>query len=156
MRPTCATGRRPSPWCGKCCGSPGSGRPTWSTISAQATGASPSPRHASSARGVGIDIDPQRVREAEANALAARVTDRVRFRNEDLFEADFRNGAVVTLFLYPDVNRKLRPRLLRELVPGTRVVSYHYDMSDWAPLRTMPTPEANIYLWRIPGKKPPQ
>lgn len=108
------------------------------------------------ARGVGIDIDPQRIREAEANARAAGVTDRVRFRNEDLFEADFRDATVVTLFLYPDVNLKLRPRLLRELAPGTRVVSYYHDMGDWAPLRTVPTPKANIYLWRIEGASTPQ
>ncbi|MBW3560329.1 MAG: SAM-dependent methyltransferase, partial [Proteobacteria bacterium] len=79
-----------------------------------------------------------------------------RFRNEDLFEADFRDATVVTLFLYPDVNLKLRPRLLRELAPGTRVVSYYHDMGDWAPLRTIPTPEANIYLWRIPRVAPAQ
>lgn len=102
------------------------------------------------ARGVGIDIDPQRIREAEANARGAGVTDRVRFRNEDLFEADFHDATVVTLFLYPDLNLKLRPRLLRDLAPGTRVVSYYHDMGDWAPLRTVRAPEAKIYLWRIP------
>ena len=102
------------------------------------------------ARGVGIDIDPQRIRESEANARAAGVTDRVHFRNEDLFEADFSDATVVMLFLYPDVNLKLRPRLLRELAPGTRVVSYYHDMGDWEPERIVPTPRANIYLWRIP------
>jgi ribosomal protein L11 methylase PrmA len=102
------------------------------------------------ARGIGIDIDPQRIREAEANARAAGVTDRVRFRNEDLFEADFRDATVVTLFLYPDVNLRLRPRLLRELAPGTRVVSYWHDMGDWRPLRTERMPRSNIYLWVIP------
>jgi SAM-dependent methyltransferase len=105
------------------------------------------------ARGVGIDIDPRRIREAEANARAAGVTDRVRFRNEDLFEADFRDATVVTLFLSADVNLRLRPRLLRELAPGTRVVSYWHDMGDWAPLRTVRTPRANIYLWHIPPRE---
>lgn len=103
------------------------------------------------ARGVGIDIDPRRIRESEANARAAGVTDRVRFRNEDLFEADFRDATVVTLFLSPAVNLRLRPRLLRELAPGTRVVSYWHDMGDWTPLRTVRTPRANLYLWQIPG-----
>jgi ribosomal protein L11 methylase PrmA len=102
------------------------------------------------ARGVGIDIDPRRIREAEANARAAGVTDRVRFRNQDLFEADFRDATVVTLFLSPDVNRRLRARLMRELAPGTRVVSYWHDMGDWRPLRTVRVPRANIYLWQIP------
>jgi SAM-dependent methyltransferase len=106
------------------------------------------------ARGVGIDIDPRRIREAEANARAAGVTDRVRFRNEDLFEADFRDATVVTLFLSRDVNRRLRPRLLRELAPGTRVVSYWHDMGDWTPLRTVRMPRANIYLWHIPPRAP--
>lgn len=105
------------------------------------------------ARGVGIDIDPQRIRESEANARAAGVTDRVHFRTEDLFEADFSEASVVTLFLYPDVNLKLRPRLLRELAPGTRVVSYYHDMADWVPERVVPTPRANIYLWRIPRRQ---
>jgi SAM-dependent methyltransferase len=106
------------------------------------------------AKGVGIDIDPRRIREGEANARAAGVTDRVHFRNEDLFQADFHDATVVTLFLYPDLNLKLRPRLLRELAPGTRVVSYYHDMGDWPPLRTEAMPEANIYLWRIPSAGP--
>jgi SAM-dependent methyltransferase len=108
------------------------------------------------ARGVGIDIDPRRIREAEANARAAGVTDRVRFRNEDLFEADFRDATVVTLFLSPEVNLRLRPRLLRELAPGTRVVSYWHDMGDWMPLRTARMPRANIYLWHVPPRAPPE
>ena len=108
------------------------------------------------ARGVGIDIDPRRIREAEANARAAGVTDRVRFRNEDLFEADFRDATVVTLFLSADVNSRLRPRLMRELAPGTRVVSYWHDMGDWRPRRTVRVRGANIYLWHIPPRAPPE
>ena len=104
------------------------------------------------ARGVGIDIDPELVRRSEANALAAGVTDRVVFRNEDLFEADFSDATVVTLFLYPDVNLRLRPRLLRELAPGTRVVSYWHDMGDWKPERSVRAGRARIYLWRIPAR----
>lgn len=101
------------------------------------------------ARGVGIDIDPQRIAEANANARSAGVTDRVSFRNEDLFTADFRDATVVTLFLSSGANLKLRPRLLSELKPGTRVVSYWHDMGDWKPERTIATGRANIYLWTI-------
>lgn len=101
------------------------------------------------ARGVGIDIDPQRIAEANANARSAGVTDRVTFRNEDLFTADFRDATVVTLFLSHDANLKLRPRLLSELKPGTRIVSYWHDMGDWKPRRTIDGGKANIYLWTI-------
>lgn len=104
------------------------------------------------ARGVGIDIDPQRIAEANANARSAGVTDRVTFRNEDLFTADFSDATVVTLFLSPEVNLKLRPRLLSELKPGTRIVSYWHDMGDWQPERTVAADRANIYLWTIPPR----
>ena len=80
------------------------------------------------ARGVGIDIDPQGITESEENARRERVTHLVQFREEDLFEADFREATVVTLFLWPSLNLKLRPRLLKELKPGTRIVSYIHDM----------------------------
>src|SRR3546814_6530311 len=101
------------------------------------------------ARGVGIDIDPNLITEAEANAREAGVTDRVSFRNEDPFEADFSDATVVTLFRSSDVNLKLRPILLRQLRPGTRVVSYWHDMGDWTPERTVTTERANIYLWTL-------
>lgn len=104
------------------------------------------------ARGVGVDIDPRRIAEANANAREAGVTDRVSFRNEDLFEANFSDATVVTLFLYRDVNLKLRPRLLAELRPGTRVVSYWHDMGDWEPERTTRMERADIYLWTIPPR----
>lgn len=104
------------------------------------------------ARAVGIDIDPQRIREAEENARTAGVSDRVRFRNEDLFEADIRDATVVTLFLSREVNLRLRPRLLRQLAPGTRVVSYWHDLGTWRPLRTVRTRRANIYLWHVPPR----
>src|SRR5512139_2288709 len=82
------------------------------------------------ARGVGIDIDPQRIAESQENARAAGVTGRVVFREQDLFEADFREATVVTLFLWPSLNLKLKPRLLKELRPGTRIVSHSHDMGD--------------------------
>lgn len=103
------------------------------------------------ARAVGIDIDPKLVAVARSNARKAGVGDRVTFRNEDLFEADFSDATVVTLFLYPDVNLKLRPRLLSELRPGTRVVSHHHDMGDWTPDRTINVMNHPIYLWTIPA-----
>ena len=103
------------------------------------------------ARGVGIDIDPQRVRESIENARKAGVMDRVTFRNEDLFEADIRQATVVTLFLWPEVNLKLRPKLWRELKPGTRVVSHHWDMGDWQPDKRVKGEDDYIYVWTIPG-----
>src|SRR5689334_10408822 len=85
------------------------------------------------ARGVGIDINPERIKEARANARTAGVEGLVRFEENDLFQADIREATVVTLFLLPTVNLKLRPRLLRELKPGTRIVSNTFDMGDWKP-----------------------
>jgi SAM-dependent methyltransferase len=105
------------------------------------------------ARGVGIDIDPERIRESRARARAAHVEDRVEFREGDLFEADVSPATVVTLFLWPEVNLRLRPRLLAQLRPGTRVVSYMHDMGDWWPEKTISVPGGrNVYLWRIPER----
>lgn len=103
------------------------------------------------ARGVGIDIDPRRIEEATANAREAGVTGRVQFRNEDLFEADIREATVVTLYLWPWVNLKLKEKLLKELKPGTRVVSHSHDMGDWTPEREVRAGGSRIYLWTIPG-----
>jgi hypothetical protein len=80
------------------------------------------------------------------------VLDRVTFRNEDLFEADIKEATVVTLFLWRSVNLKLRPKLLRELKPGTRVVSHHWDMNDWKPEKQADADGHPIYLWTIPAK----
>ena len=110
--------------------------------------------HIPGVRAVGIDIDPRRIREANANARVAGVADRVVFRNEDLFVADFSDATVVTLFLYPDVNLKLRPRLWNELRPGTRIVSYYHDMGDWRPQRVVQAGRARIFLWTVPRKRP--
>jgi SAM-dependent methyltransferase len=104
------------------------------------------------ARGVGIDIDPKLVALARENARKAGVADRVSFRNEDLFTADFREATVVTLFLYPDVNMKLRPKLLETLKPGTRVVSHYHDMGDWRPKAQIRVQDRNVYLWVIPER----
>lgn len=106
------------------------------------------------ARGVGIDIDPKRIAESNANARAAGVTDRVRFIEGDLFTADFSEATVVTLFLWPQVNLKLRPQLMK-LRPGTRIVSHVHDLGDWKPERTVrvraegENRERTLYLWVV-------
>ena len=105
-------------------------------------------------RGVGIDIDPQRIREANENARANGVEKLVSFRNEDLFEANFKEATVVTLYLLPSLNEKLRPKLWKDLKPGTRIVSHAFDMGDWEPEKTVDVPGAGrIYLWRVPAPK---
>ena len=103
-------------------------------------------------RAVGIDIDPQRIREARANAKIAGVEKLVEFRQEDLFKADFSRATVVTLYLLPDLNQKLRPRLLAELKPGTRVVSHQFDMGTWKPEKKIENNGRTIYLWIIPER----
>jgi cyclopropane fatty-acyl-phospholipid synthase-like methyltransferase len=103
-------------------------------------------------RGVGIDIDPQRIREAEENARAAGVTDLVRFRNEDLFQANISEATVVTLYLLESLNEKLRPKLLRDLKPGTRIVSHAFRMGDWEPERSDDVNGVMIYYWTVPAK----
>ena len=89
------------------------------------------------ARGVGVDIDPDLIREARENAVKAGVADKVKFVQQDLFETDIREATVVTLYLWPEINRRLRPKLLSDLKPGTRVVSHNHDMGDWKPLKTV-------------------
>ena len=103
-------------------------------------------------RGVGIDIEPVRVREANANARAAGVTDLVTFRREDLFEADFSEATVVTLYLLPELNLRLRPILLEQLRPGTRIVSHAFDMGDWGPERVVRIDSSVIYMWTVPER----
>jgi precorrin-6B methylase 2 len=104
------------------------------------------------ARGVGIDIDPQRVAEARKNADAAGVESRVHFIHGDLFEADIKPATVVTLYLLDSVNDEIRPRLLTQLSPGTRVVSHAFDMGPWKPDATGTVDDAEVYLWIIPAQ----
>jgi ubiquinone/menaquinone biosynthesis C-methylase UbiE len=102
------------------------------------------------ARGVGIDIDPERIAEANANAKRAGVEKRVAFRVGDLFQADIREATVVTLYLLPDVNLRLKPKLLRDLKPGTRVVSHDFAMGDdWRPEKTIKLGNDTVYFWTI-------
>ncbi|HKC43965.1 MAG TPA: class I SAM-dependent methyltransferase [Burkholderiales bacterium] len=112
--------------------------------------------HKFGARGVGIDIDPDRIRDAVENARAAGVADRVRFVQGDLFEADFRDATVVTLFLKWNYNRKLRPRLWDQLKPGTPVVSHEHDFGpDWPPAKRIETNGETVYLYVVPERKRP-
>ena len=104
------------------------------------------------ARGVGIDIDPQRIKEANENAQKAGVVGKVQFRQEDLFEANISEASVVTLYLLPSLNVKLKPRLLAQLKPGTRIVSHDFDMGDWQPEQTFAVDGKTVYLWTIPKR----
>jgi hypothetical protein len=107
-------------------------------------------------RGVGIDIDPERIAEAKQNAITAGVTDRVRFIEGDIFDADIKEATVVTLYLLPEINLRLRPKLLADLKPGTRIVSHNYDMGDWAPLKTVTLEVSGtthtVYYWIVPKR----
>src|SRR5688572_3945434 len=107
-------------------------------------------------RGIGYDLDPDRVSEARENARKAGVTDRVRFEQQDIFTAKIADATVVTMYLLPDVNLKLRPKLLSELKPGTRIVSHNYDLGDWQPLqrKEMDVSGVNhtLYLWIVPQR----
>jgi|SRR5690606_11645978 len=103
---------------------------------------------------VGIDLNPERVREAKANAENAQVTDKVEFIEGNIFDIDFTDATVLCLYLFPEVNMRLRPTILR-MDPGTRVISHNYDMGDWKPERvekiTAPSgTEHTLYLWRVP------
>ena len=107
------------------------------------------------ARGVGFDIDPERIRESKENAEKAGVTHLVQFFEQDLFEADFHEATVMTLYLLSSVNLRLRPKLLRELKPGTRVVSHDFDMGDWKPDQSSEVSDDDfghdVYFWVIPA-----
>lgn len=102
-------------------------------------------------RGVGIDLDPARIKEARANAKAQGVDQLVTFRVADLFETDLREATVVMLYLLPEVNRRLKPKLFAELAPGARVVSHDFDMGkDWPPDRSVNLGSDGIYMWVMP------
>lgn len=106
------------------------------------------------ARGVGVEIKPNLVARAEANAEKAGVADRVEFRQGDLFKADISDASVVTIYLLPAVNMKLRPKLFEELSPGTRVVSHDFDMNEWEPDTTWESGGETVYRWTIPEEPP--
>jgi SAM-dependent methyltransferase len=106
------------------------------------------------ARGVGVEIDPALVAQATANAAAAGVADRVRFVNGNIFEADLKDATVVTLYLLQSLNERLRPKLVRELKPGARIVSHVFNMGpEWPPAESLRVEGHPVYLWRIPTGK---
>lgn len=114
------------------------------------------------AHGVGIDINPVRIAEAKENARKAGVENLVRFEEKDLFDADIHDASVVTLFLLSNVNLKLRPKLLQETKPGTRIVSNTFDMGDWKPEREVTVGDEDdhesflshkLYFWTVPPRK---
>jgi precorrin-6B methylase 2 len=105
------------------------------------------------ARATGIDIDPQRIKEATANLAKSGITgDRVRFLNQDLFTTDISDATVVTLYLLPSLNLKLIPKFEKELKPGTRIVSHSFDMGDWVPEQTVDVDGRKVYYWTWPKK----
>jgi SAM-dependent methyltransferase len=104
------------------------------------------------AKGVGVDINPERIQEARENAKKAAVEEMVKFEENDLFKASIGDATVVTLYLLPDVNVRLRPKLLKDLKPGTRIVSHSFDMGDWKPDKEEIVDGRHIYLWTVPEK----
>ncbi len=103
-------------------------------------------------KATGIDIDPERIREANENAKKAGVTNLVQFRQENLFTADFSDATIITLYLLPDLNVKLRPKLWNELKPGTRIVSHQFEMGAWKPEKKLESNGRTIYFWTVPPR----
>jgi ribosomal protein L11 methylase PrmA len=104
------------------------------------------------ATGVGIDIDPQRIKEAKENVAKNNVGDKVTIVQGDLFEQDLSKATVVTLYLLPSLNVKLMPKLMKELRPGTRIVSHAFDMGDWKPEKELDVEGRKVYFWTIPKR----
>ncbi len=103
------------------------------------------------AKGVGVDLDPKRIRESRENARKAGVADQVRFFQQDLFKTEIGEATVVMLYLWPEVNIRLRPKLFAELKPGTRVLSHNHDMGEWEPDQYAEILKHRIYSWVIPA-----
>ena len=104
------------------------------------------------ARAVGIDISAERIKEANDNLRIAGVGERVTFIHGDLFESDFRDATVITLYLLPRLNLRLLPKLLAEVKPGTRIVSHAFDMGSWKPEQHLKVLERDVYFWTVPAK----
>jgi len=106
------------------------------------------------ARGVGIEMDPALIRKSNESAAAAGVAGRVRFVTQDLFTADIHEATVVTLYLLQSINERLRPKLIRELKPGTRVVSHMFNMGpEWPPEKTLEVEQSRVFFWTIAGRQ---
>jgi len=104
------------------------------------------------AKGIGVDLNPLRIEEANENARKAKVEDKVTFVEGDLFNFDFSKADVLTLYLLPEVNLKIKPKILAEMKPGSRVVSHAFSMGDWEPDNQITVDEKTVYLWIIPDK----
>ncbi|MER3491127.1 MAG: SAM-dependent methyltransferase [Mastigocladus sp. ERB_26_2] len=105
-------------------------------------------------RAVGVEINPRLVQQSRNNAQKAEVSDRVEFRQQDLFQTNLTDATVVTLYLLPDINLKLRPKLLKELKPGTRIVSHRFNMGKWKPQQVVQVDNKYVYLWIVPKNVP--
>lgn len=103
------------------------------------------------ARGLGVDIDPERTKQAKVLALSAGVSDLVRFRTENLFQTDLSEATVVSMYLFPELNLRLRPHLLN-LTPGTRIVSHAFHMDEWTPERHDLIDGRDVFLWTVPAQ----
>jgi SAM-dependent methyltransferase len=104
------------------------------------------------AKGIGVDIDPERIKECHENAKAAGVEDKVKFIQQDLFTMEFKDANVLAMYLLPSVNVKLRPKILSDMKPGSRVVSHSFDMDDWQPDDVQEVESSTIYYWVVPAK----
>lgn len=104
-------------------------------------------------RALGVDLNPQRIKEANERAKEAGVTDLVEFRQQDLFETDLSKADVLTMYLLPSVNLKLRPKIMKEMKPGSRIVSHAFDMGDWAPEQKVTVDGRTVYMWTVPKNK---
>ena len=104
------------------------------------------------ARGYGVDINPVRINEANENAKKAGVTDRVEFKIADLFEEDLSKGDVMTMYLLPEINLRLRPKILNDMKPGTRIVSHDFSMGEWQPDQRDTVANKRVFLWYVPAK----
>jgi len=106
-------------------------------------------------KGIGVDIDPQRIKESNENAAKAGVTDRVKFLEKNLFEMDFSDADVLCMYLLTSVNAKLKPKILADMKPGARVVSHAFDLGDWKPDKTVQVKESfnrTVYFWIVPAR----
>lgn len=105
------------------------------------------------ATGIGVDLNPERIKEANQNARDNKVTGKVKFYEGNLFDFDFSKASVLTLYLLPSVNLKLKPKILKEMKPGSRVVSHAFDMGDWKPDQQINVDGRTVYLWTVPAKQ---
>lgn len=105
------------------------------------------------ATGIGVDLNPERIKEANENAKEKGVEKKVKFYEGNLFDFDFSKASVLTLYLLPDVNLQLMPKILKEMKPGSRVISHAFDMGNWEPDKQISVDGRTVYLWTVPKRK---